>query len=48
MATEGLATARPETALVTETAGVKTPSARVRHVPKRLYGQQLYREREAQ
>ena len=36
-ATDGLAMAIPETALVTETAGVKTPSARVREVPNRLY-----------
>lgn len=36
-ATEGLATAMPPTALVTDTAGVKTPSASVRLVPKRLY-----------
>lgn len=35
--TEGLATAIPPTALVTETAGVKTPSASVRLVPNRLY-----------
>ena len=34
--TEGVATAIPDTALVTDTAGVKTPSARVRLVPKRL------------
>lgn len=34
--TDCLATAIPETALVTDTAGVKTPSARVRHVPNRL------------
>ena len=35
--TEGFATAIPPTALVTDTAGVKTPSASVRLVPKRLY-----------
>ena len=34
----GLATAIPPTALVTDTAGVKIPSASVRLVPKRLYG----------
>ena len=34
--TDGFATAIPETALVTETAGVKTPSTRVKLVPKRL------------
>ena len=37
LATDGLATAIPDTALVTETAGVKTPSASVRLVPKRLW-----------
>lgn len=31
--TEGLATAIPATALVTDTAGVKTPSAKVKAVP---------------
>jgi hypothetical protein len=35
--TDGFATAIPPTALVTDTAGVKTPSASVRLVPKRLY-----------
>lgn len=34
--TEGLATAIPETALVTDTAGVKTPSASVSDVPNKL------------
>ena len=33
--TEGFATAIPATALVTETAGVKIPSAIVSAVPKR-------------
>ena len=32
---DGFATAMPATALVTETAGVKIPSARVRLVPNR-------------
>lgn len=36
LVTEGFATAIPPTALVTDTAGVKTPSANVRLVPKRL------------
>jgi hypothetical protein len=36
-ATEGFATAMPPTALVTETAGVKTPSAIVNPVPRRLW-----------
>lgn len=31
--TDGLATAMPATALVTDTAGVKIPSARVKLVP---------------
>lgn len=35
LATDGLATAMPATALVTETAGVKIPSARVKAVPNR-------------
>ena len=35
--TAGLAIAMPATALVTETAGVNTPSARVRLVPKRAW-----------
>lgn len=37
LATFGLATAIPPTALVTDTAGVNTPSASVKLVPKRLY-----------
>lgn len=36
-ATDGFATAIPPTALVTDTAGVKTPSAIVRLVPNKLY-----------
>lgn len=35
LATDGFATAIPATALVTETAGVKMPSAIVRDVPNR-------------
>ena len=34
LATEAFATAIPETALVTDTAGVKMPSAKVKAVPK--------------
>ena len=37
--TEGLATAMPPTALVIDTAGVRTPSAIVRAVPKSDYTQ---------
>ena len=37
--TDGFATAIPETALVTDTAGVNTPSASVRLVPNRLCAQ---------
>ena len=36
LATDGFATAIPPTALVTDTAGVKTPSASVRLVPNKL------------
>lgn len=35
--TLGLATAMPPTALVTETAGVRMPSAMTRDVPNRAY-----------
>lgn len=36
--TSGFAMAMPPTALVTETAGVRTPSAMAREVPKRVQG----------
>ena len=41
-ATEGFATARPAAALVTETAGVSTPSAIVNPVAKRHFEKSCY------